>query len=422
MTDAAPTLLSTWPADIGPLGFALGIGLLIGLERGWKTREDAPGTRVAGIRTFGILGLTGGAIGLLGGAAAAILAASAGAIVAIGYARQSARGTSLSATNALVCLLTLLLGALATSGRTIEALAFAAIATALLAMRETLHRWLRGMTEAEMRSAARFAVIALVILPLLPNRPMGPLDAWNPHQLWFLVVLVSGLSFLGYVAARRIGPARGVIVTALCGALVSSTAVTAALSRRLSAGKDASAPLVAGIVLASLVMLVRILALCAGLVPRALPTLALILAPAIAIGGAAALLALRRCGSGTPGEAMPLGNPLELKAGIGLAALLAVASLASRWASLEMGDIGIAGVLAITGIADVDAALLAMASLPPNTLDGTTAGIVLALPILLNTLFKGGIALALARRNGMQAALPLLASAGGSGIVLLALL
>lgn len=422
MTATASALVSNWPTDVGPLGYALGIGLLIGLERGWTSRDDAPGTRVAGIRTFGILGLMGGTIGLLGGIAGAVLAASTGAILAIGYARQSARADALSATNALVCLLTLLLGALATSGRTIEALAFAAIATALLAMRETLHHWLRGMTEAEMRSAARFAVISLVILPLLPNQPMGPLGAWNPHQLWFLVVLVSGLSFLGYVAARRIGPTRGVIVTALCGAVVSSTAVTAALSKRLDAGEDASPPLIAGIVLASLVMLLRVLLLSAGLVPHALPTLGLILGPAIVIAGAAVFLAIRRCDTGAPGEAMPLGNPLELKAGIGLAALLGVASLASRWASLKMGDVGIAGVLAMTGIADVDAAILAMASLPHNTLDGTTAGIVLAIPILLNTLFKGGITLALARRKGLQAALPLFASAATAAVVLLALL
>lgn len=404
------------------LGYALALGLLIGLERGWSTREDAAGTRVAGLRTFGVLGLTGGVAGLLPPAVAAIAVLAAGAILLTGYIRRSARADGLSATSAIVGVVTMLLGMAATTGFAAEAVAAAAALSLILSMRDTLHHWLRGLTAAEVRSAFRFAIIALVILPLAPDRAMGPMGAWNPHRLWLVVVLVSGLSFAGYIAIRRVRPARGLLLAALFGAVVSSTAVTAAFARRLNSGDGDAAALAAGIALASVVMFARVLLLTAILAPPALPSLALVAGPALLVVVLCALLAWRRSGAASDAGAIALGNPLEVGVALGLAGLVALLSLAGQWALQHFGHAGLAATLLITGFADVDAAILAYANLPAPALDGRLAGIILAGPVLMNTLLKAGICIVLApSRGGVLAALPLASSAivGGGVIALL---
>ncbi|MFN5904378.1 MAG: DUF4010 domain-containing protein, partial [Novosphingobium sp.] len=140
----------------------------------------------------------------------------------------------------------------------------------VLAMRQQLHGWVEALTEREVLAIAHFALIALVILPLLPDTPMGPLDAWRPRQIWMVVVLVCGFSFLGYIASKRLGASRGMLATAAAGSMVSSTAVTAALAGRLRDGTDDRALLNAGIALASAVMFVRITVLVAARAPFAL--------------------------------------------------------------------------------------------------------------------------------------------------------
>jgi uncharacterized membrane protein (DUF4010 family) len=409
------------PAVDWSLGFALSTGLLIGIERGWRSRDEASGTRVAGVRTFGVLGLIGGVAGMMPEGPAAVAMAAAASLLLAGYIRESGTARGISATGMLVGLLTLMLGALATTGHAVEALAAAAVVTLLLSMRETLHGWLRGMSEAEIRSVARFALIAFVILPLAPDQNMGPFDAWNPHQLWLVVVLVSGLSFTGYVATRRLGPARGLMMTALCGAIVSSTAVTVAFARRLKVGDDPPGPLMTGIAIATIVMFVRILLLTAILAPVALPVLAFVMAPALTV---AAVLALRRRGPQSPqASAVALGNPLDIGAALGLALLVAVLAVAGRWAQRRFGDAGIGVVLGLTGLADVDAAVITFAGLPPGSLDARTAGLILSLPVMLNTLFKAALTVAFAPgRVGLRAAGPLVASVAASGVAAAGLL
>lgn len=405
------------------LGIALSLGLLIGIERGWRARTAAAGERVAGLRTFGLLGLTGGIAGILPPWAAAVsLAAIAGLVIA-GYWRESGE-ESVSVTNMLAAFVTVLLGLLATTSHLVEATAAAAVTMLLLSAREPLHRWLRDLTEIELRSLGRFALIALVLLPLLPDRSMGPLAAWNPRQLGMVVVLVSGLSFLGYLAVRRLGATRGLLVTAVCGAIVSSTAVTAAFARRLNGESAAAGPLIAGIALASVVMFIRVLLLTGVLAPAVVPGLATLIVPALVVAVALAAIAYQRSGAGPDDQSpLALGNPLELPAAFGLAALVAVLAVVSRWALDAYGGAGIAVVLGITGIADVDAAVITLAGLPAGAIGLRTAGLVLAVPVLLNTLFKAILAVAFAPgRKGLRAAVPLLASVAAAmlaGLVIL---
>jgi uncharacterized membrane protein (DUF4010 family) len=407
------------PIALSALGYALAIGLLIGLERGWTTRLARPGRRVAGWRTFGLLGLVGGVAALLPAIVSSAILLIAGAVLLLGYERQSGNPDGQSATTTIAALLTLALGYLAGRGLHIEALAAAAVATLLLSLRETLHRWLSGMSDEEARSAARFALIAFVLLPLLPDRAMGPLSALNPRQLGLVVVLVCGLSFAGYVIARRANARRGVMMTALCGAMVSSTAVTAAFARRIRAGEGPTDALIAGIVLASAVMFVRVVLLSAILVPAAVPTLSALVAPGLVTAAIATWLVVRRADRAAPAGAVELGNPLDLGGALMLTVLVAAMSLATRWAFLRYGEMGVAGVVALTGVADVDAAVLSLSAMPPHILPARIAGMVLAGPVILNTLLKAGLAAGLApTRDGLRAAGILALSAAASGALL----
>jgi uncharacterized membrane protein (DUF4010 family) len=409
-------------AHLQPLALALAIGLLVGLERGWQSRSAPDGSRVAGFRTFGLLGLAGGTAALLPATFGAILLAAAALTLLIGYAR-TADHTDHSATGTIAGLLTLALGAYAAAGHQVEAFAAAAIMVLLLAMRQQLHRFLAGLTAAEVEAATRFAIVALVILPLMPDRAMGPLDAWNPRQLWMVIVLVLGLSFAGYVLARRVGPTRGLIATAAAGALVSSTAVTASYARRLRTPSPADGALVAGIAVASAIMYARVLLLTALLAPFALAPITLVALPAGLVAAALAWAAVRRTPPAPPGEALKLGNPLEFAPAIGLAAFVAILAVASRWAQQQFGDAGIAALLLLTGFADVDAAVITLAGLPAGTLAPARAGLLLALPVVANMVLKAGLALVIAGpRRGWPAAWPLLASvlAAAAGMALLA--
>ena len=399
---------------------ALALGFLIGIERGWTNRDAPDGSRVAGIRTYALLGLSGALAGELAArvhvAAGILLFAASATLVLIGYRRSLVPGASVSATGAIVMLLTLCIGMLATSGEPILASTAAAVITLLLSLRTRLHGWISRLTEAELHAIARFALISLAILPLLPDRAMGPLDAWNPRHLWTMVVIVSGLSFAAYFLTRWLGAARGIIATAAAGAMISSTAVTAALSTRLRDGSGESAPLIAGIAAASAVMFLRVLVMTALLAPFALSSLIIIIGGPTLISLLCMAWFLRRAiKSAAPNAEIPVRNPLDVRPALVLVTLVMLASLVARFVLDRFGDAGLATVLALTGMLDVDSAIITMSGLPTGTLEPWLAGLILSLPVLLNTLLKAVLAISVAGwKTGWKAALPLVLSALGA--------
>jgi uncharacterized membrane protein (DUF4010 family) len=418
--------------DLAPLrdvAIAFALGLLVGVERGWSARGQRAGGRVAGFRTFGLLGLLGGLAGVTLEAGqpvfAALLAGVGATALLAGYWRDMALDGNVSATSTIAALITLAAGMMATTGNILIALVSTGVMVLLLSMRDELHAWIRGLTAAEVKAVARFALITIVVWPLLPDAAYGPYDAWNPRDIWFVVVLVSALSFVGYVAARRFGEVRGTLATAAAGALVSSTAATAALARRLAADEEAPAPAIAGIALAGAVMMARTLVLAAAVAGFVVPTLAWIVVP----GGLAALAAtafVMRHNRHAPSRAAPMtsANPFDILPALGFAALIAGASLFARWAETRYGDAGLGVIIALTGAFDVDAGTVTLGALPPGSLDPVTAGIVLGIPVLLNTAFKAVICIALAGwRKGRAAAATLVFScaAGGAGLAALAI-
>lgn len=412
--------------EVRGLAVALALGLLVGVERGWRSRGERPGGRVAGLRTFGLLGLCGGVAAVLAAqdamAVAAVLAAGAVAALLIGYRADAQRDGQVSATEAVAALVTIGCGYLAGAGMPLIGAGIAAAMAGVLALRTELHRFVAGMDAAEIKGIARLSVLTLVVLPLLPDRGFGPYAAWNPHQIWLVVVIVSALSLLGYVAVRRLGAARGTLAAAAAGATVSSTAVTAALARQLAGDAGSAALVSAGIAIASAVMLTRTLVMTAMFAPFALPSLAAVIVPTALVSAGWAVVAMRRRSGPAAAVALPVGNPFDLRPALILAGLVAVLALVSRIALARFGDAGLAVVLAITGAMDVDSAILTMHGLPPGSIDARLAGLILVGPILVNTLVKAGLTVAIGGwRNGWRAALPLVVSAA-VGFAALALL
>lgn len=402
MPDPGQSLLS--------LGYAGAIGLLVGLERGWTERDADDGHRVAGIRTFALLGLVGGAAALIAGPIGLAITLLSGAALIVGYWRQTSASDGQSATGAIAGLLVLGLSALAASGQPETALAGAAIAMFLLSSRQRLHKLVSDLTAQEMHAAAEFAIVALVLFPLAPDRGMGPFAAINPHHLLLVVVLVSGISFAAYLAGHHVSRGKGPMLTAAVGALVSSTAVTAALARRMRSDGGEARLLRVSLLIASIVGGLRVLVLIAFLAPAALANAAYAILPGLAILVAAAAWP----GGGkapVPDEWAPVGNPLELGAAVTFAAIAAVATIGARLASSTFGSSGSLIVYTATGMADVDAAVLAFSSLTVQE-QAVLAGPALAAPVAANMLLKAVTTMILSRnRAGTVAALPLIACA-----------
>lgn len=392
------------------LAASLACGAMVGIERGWRLRAIREGGRVAGVRTFTLLGLLGGLAAVTASRVSPLLAAATGAAVLGGltYAYwhdQSQR----DATSFVAALATFLLGVLAASGAPGLAVAAAAITVLILATRQQSHHLLRHLNRQDIHAFARFAVVTGAVLPFLPNRPMGPLDAWNPFELWLVVVLVSAFSFAGYIANRTVGARRGVLASALIGGAYSSTAVTAALSQRLSAGEQG--PFAAGILLASGVMYIRVIILVAILSPSTLPAFLLAIGPAAAVGVLIALVAwLRSPLPAGKSEATVPGNPIEIGPALLFLAVVAFAAVGARWAQLEFGERGIATTLFLTGILDVDAAIITLSHLPAATIDRATAAIALAGTVIANMSVKMLVVGLTARQQGTSALVGLGAS------------
>lgn len=404
-------------APVYGLALAIGIGLLIGIERGWRQRNTAPGGRVAGIRTHALLGLGGGACGLItnGLSPAFGLLGLAGLVVALLLAHRSRLAKSegsVSATEAVVGILTLLFGLLATIGFAREALVAGGATTLILSMREKLHVWLKTLGERDLLAAAQFGAIALVILPILPDRAIGPYDALNPRMLWLVVVFVTGLSFAGYWASKRFGSTRGTILAAAIGATYSSTAVTAELARRLRQEDEGRTTLTAAIAAASAMMPLRVLILCGVLMPAALGAFATGIGTAAAFVALYAIVAVYRADRARGSGIASARNPFDFWPAVGFAIMVGAIIIAARWTIERYGAEGMTVLVGLTGLYDVDAAIIMTTTLPREAFPLSQLGIILSLPILVNTVLKSVLVVALAgMRRGLVAALPLFGAA-----------
>ena len=378
---------------LGVVIAALG-GSAVGVERQWSGHAEGPRARFAGIRTFTMLGALAGLCGWLWKTGlmvpAAILFAGAVAIVAAAYAAASRQ--DVDATTEVAALVVLAAGLLAGTGAFRLASAIIALEALLLVEKSRLHALVRRIDDVELRAGVRFAVMACVILPLLPEGPYGPLGGIRPRELWALVLFFSALSFLGHVARRLVGSSQGYLVTGLIGGVVSSTNVTFTFAR-LSRGNPAlERSLAFGAVGANAVVYWRVVAatavLNAALVPVLIPYLVM---PAVVAALTTAMGLRKSAAAGAP--VLPQDNPLQLRAAMQMAILFQGVLMVVSFARQTWGQSGVLTSAAVLGLTDVDALTVSMARGVAKTVSLETAAMAIAVGVLANTAVKLGLVL-----------------------------
>lgn len=383
---------------------ALALGLIIGIERGYAVRNQPVDAHILGVRAFALIGLMGGICAelaaALGGALFAVALLVLALIMAVAHYLETQRDNELDITPLIAALVTFLLGGLATRpGLAGVAAAGAVITAGLLSLRGFFRSGLNALRPEEFEAGLWLLLITVVALPLLPDAGYGPWGALNPHRIWWMVVLIASMSLAGYFAMRVAGERRGLMLTGLLAGLVSSTALTLTFARLAQQQARLASLLAAGMLVACGTMFLRILvevfAVHPPLLPDLVPALALM---ALACYGAAGWQWSRQAENGEHSLPPPSGNPLQLRTALQFGALLAVVMLAAAAARAWFGDAGIYVLAAISGLNDVDAITLSVASMARNGLDDTVAANAIVLAAVVNTLVKAGIAVTVGGR------------------------
>lgn len=387
---------------------ALVLGLLLGIERGWKQRAEASGEREAGIRTFTLVSLTGFAAGLLSATLGAVFPAVIGAgllalVVASYFSDTTRADADRGMTTEVAIILTYVLGVLCAAGALAEAAMIAVIAVVLLDQKTVLHDFLRSLQHLEITAALKLLVVAVVLLPILPDRGFGPGAVLNPYELCWAVVVIATMGLAGYAALRAMGPERGALLMGLFGGLVSSTSVTVSAARAARNAPAASMSLSAAIAIAQSIMFARIAALVYTLNPALfeIVLLPLVLGCIVAMSGAAVMV--MRARNADPGASFEAGSADSLGVAVRfiafVAAMLVFAHYAQQWA----GNAGMLLSGLISGAVDVDAATVSASRLSSTSLAATTplstAAATIAIAVLANSIVKSGIAFRLGSRN-----------------------
>lgn len=378
---------STWG---GVVVAALG-GMAVGLERQWSGHAHGPSARFAGLRTFTLLGMVAGLSGWLWRAGyagfALLVAGSAAALIVMAYwaaSRQEVDGTT-----EVAAVVVLASGVIAGLGLPRVASGIFAVTALLLAEKSQLHGWVARLDDVGFRAGLRFGVMAIVVLPLLPEGPLGALEV-RPRALWALVLFFTGVSFAGFVARRLVGSDRGYWATGLLGGMISSTHVTLTFARLSRLERAAGGSLATGALAANAVLFPRVWFATAVLEPELAMQLWRWLAAPFAVAVVAALATARR-GARVSSPMADIRNPLQLWAALQMALLFQVVLIVVHVAGRAWGKLGVLATAALLGATDVDALTVSMSRSASLTTE--LAASAIAIGILSNTLVKCGIAL-----------------------------
>lgn len=374
------------------------LGFLIGLER--ERKREMVGSIFAGVRTFPLIALFGAITALLsreaGSAIMVVGFAAMAVLIGLAYWRETA-GEKVGGTTEVAAFVTYGLGVFAGLGFFAAALAGAVITTGILSLRKELRRFTQALSSEDLFAVVQFAAVSLVILPLVPNTELGPWGVWNPRQIWLLVVLISGISFIGYVAVKVVGPRRGIGISGLMGGLASSTAVTMSFTHRSRVQPVLANTFAVGVLGATAVSAPRLLVLLAIVEPS------LVLPASIPLGTlfvGTSLIALFLSRRPIPDDRGPaVSNPFELVTALQFAVVFAAVLLLTRAAEVYLGEGGVYFASALAGVAQMDAITLSLGRQAQGTLAAAVAVKGLALALAANCVFKGGLAYSLGGRR-----------------------
>lgn len=372
-----------------PLGLAMSLGLLVGVQRQYS------GHVTAGIRTFTLVTVLGAACSAATAfagawlAAAGLLAVCAFGIAAFLRETQSEDGPP-GLTSEVALVVMYVVGALTPHVEPVIPVAIGVVTAVLLHAKQALHRFSERLTEPEVRSVLTFALISAVVLPILPTEKFGPYDVLSARNIWMMVVLVSGISLIGYAAHKLFGTRRGVLIAGLIGGLVSSTATTVSFARR---SKEGGPTLVSVFVItaASCVVFVRVMveigATSRTLLPHAAGPLGVMLGVSAVCAGVVWMRVRREAA-----EAPEPKNPVEFKPALIFAGLYALVLVAVAWSREAMGDQGLYVVAAVSGLTDMDAITLSTSQMVESGgLEPKTAWRAIVIATISNLCFKLGM-------------------------------
>ncbi len=409
-------------------GVALGLGLLVGLQREYAKRRDQEDL-FGGARTFALIAFVGALSTMLSRLADTPLVVATFAVgiivfLAIGYVSMANEG-HIGMTTEIAALIVFCAGALAGYGEAPTAVAIGVLTASVLAIKPFTRRLSANISTEDVSATLKFAVIAVLALPLLPDETYGPSpwDAVSPYKVGLMVVFISGLSFIGYVLIHLVGAKRGIGLTSLLGGLVSSTAVTMTLSERSRSNHKLSNLLGLGVLLAWVIMFGRILVE-VGVVNLSL--LPAVWAP-ITFGGLVATawawrLYLRntsdRSADAADGESFT--NPFRLRPAIQFGLLYGIVLIGSKALGDWLGSTGIYAGAIVSGLADVDAITLSMAELSRGVggLEHEIAANAIVLAATANTVVKAGIVWVTGSPGIRRAILPGAIAAVGAALTL----
>lgn len=410
------------------LAIAALCGMAVGLEREWSGHTTGPHARFAGVRTFFLLGAIGGLSGWLLDTSAPVVAAAlllaAAALIVSAYLTAAGRGAqAIDGTTETAAILVLGVGLLAGMGSLRIASGAAAVIVLILGEKDVIRKFVSRLGHEEMRAALQFAVLALVVLPLLPEGPIERLGGMQPRALWAAVLLFSGLNFAGYIARRILGDTRGYPVMGALGGLVSSTLVTLTFSRQSRREPGSATALAIGTVAACTILVPRILGITLILNPALLARTALGLAPILIVGMLLILFAWKHLAGRAPGTPPPPpSNPLQLKTAMLMAAAFQVVLVLLGILARRFGNSGVLASAAVFGLTDMDALTFGMNRLAESPDLVRIAARAIVLGVTVNTVFKTGMAVVLGApgyRKLVVPALLLLAAGGAAGFLLL---
>ncbi len=399
-------------------GLALGIGLMIGIER---EREKLGG--FAGIRTFPLIAMSGATAAMINDRTG--WSFIAGMLVLGGFVIRTYKPADPSApgmTTEVAAIMAYLLGGLCWWDAPGFAAALAAAVVLLLAAKQPLESIVRKLGHEEIMAAAQLGVISLIVLPLIPDRAFGPLQVVNPHKIWLMVILISAVNLACHLLRRLIGAGRGIELAGVAGGLGSSTAVTLSFSRQSRASPDLGPVYASGILLATSIMFVRVAVVVAAIQPALLKYLSvpLLILVGLSIGTARLLKSRSKAESGliTAMDIEPSlhKNPLELWAAVNFGLIFAVVMFVARAAHIHLGSTGIYASSAAAGLADVDAITISLSDMASVTIPPPVAATGIVTALSANTLVKMAITASLGGAELRRRAVPALLTIALAGL------
>lgn len=382
---------------------ALLIGALVGIEREKHKNNDHPGS-FAGVRTYILFAQLGAVSAWLSVYLQTpwlfIAALSAVSVIVLSsyYLENKTQAVALGLTSELSAITVCLLGGAVIFGFAEMAVSLAILTSAILAFREPLHGMVGKIGADDLYAALKLLIASFIVLPLLPNEAVDPWQALNPYKLWLLVILISGLSLVGYIAVRTLGSVRGTMITALTGGLVSSTAMTLSFARSSKTETDSGAAnrLAAGILVSWLVMFGRVLLIVTAV---SVPLMQQLLWPLLGLALVTALFAMvfflagHRLQSATATTVVPVNNPFSLWSAIQFALLFALVLLLVKLAEHYAPGQGLYWLAALAGLTDVDAISLSLADYASRGQSIQLAATAIGIAILSNSLVKTALVL-----------------------------